>query len=233
MMGVRERVAVRVRRALRRATPAHMVRTRVTKRTISQFAEKVGLVYFGYVDQRDDDHRLVRGHTVSRTHMDNHYCIGTVRGYDVVLVSRNDMVRTRSSKLERCHWLIYTIDLHTKQAVPHMYVGHKSRDAQFAASYEQLMPLSIGHFGVYPRQFLNEYTVYGKATHGLEIEQHITPQVAEVITSHFRGASFEVEDGTVFLYVESEHPSESQLEKLLSNGLWLAEVIDTAANQGK
>lgn len=232
-MGLRQRMAIRVQRALRRATPAHVVRTRITKRTISQFAEKVGLVYFGYVDQRDDDHRLVRGHTVSRTHVDNHYCIGTVNGYDVVLVSRNDMVRARSGKLERCHWLIYTIDLHTKQSVPHMYVGHKSRDAQFAASYEQLMPLSIGHFGTYSRQFLNEYTVYGKATHALEIEQYITPQVAEVIASHFRGASFEVEDSTVFLYVESEHPSEALLEKLLSNGLWLAEVIDTAAHQGK
>lgn len=233
MMGVKERVGVRIRRALRRATPSHVVRTRMTKRTISEFAEKVGLVYFGYVDQRDDDHRLVRGHTVSRTHMDNHYCIGTVRGYDVVLVSRNDMVRTRSGKLERCHWLIYTIDLHTKQAVPHMYIGHKSRDAQFAASYELLTPLSIGHFGVYPRQFLNEYTVYGKPTHALEIEQYISPQVAEVIATHFKSASFEIEDGTVFLYVESEHPSEATLEKLLSNGLWIAEVIDTTANQGK
>lgn len=232
-MSMRERAAVRMRQALRHATPAHVVRTRLTKRVISEFAEKVGLVYFGYVDQRDDDHRLVRGHTVSRTHMDNHYCIGTVRGYDVVLVARNDMVRTRGGKLERCHWLIYTIDLHTKQSVPHMYVGHRSRDAQFAASYEQLMPLSIGHFGAYPQRFLGEYTVYGKATHALEIEQYITPQVAEVIMTHFHGASFEIEDSTVFLYVESEHPSEALLEKLLSNGLWLAEVIDVVANQGK
>jgi len=232
-MGMRERMAVRVRRALRRATPAHMVRTRITKRTISDFAEKVGLVYFGYVDQRDDEHRLIRGHTVSRTHVDNHYCIGTVRGYDVVLVSRNDMIRTRSGKLERCHWLIYTVDLHTKQSVPHMYIGHASRDAQFAASYEQLMPLSIGHFGAYPQRFLNDYTTYGKATHALEIEHYISPQVAEVIMTHFRGASFEIEDGTVFLYVESEHPTEAQLEKLLSNALWLAEVIDTAAQQAK
>ena len=73
-------------------------------------AEKVGLVYFGYVDQRDDDHRLIRGHTVSQTHQDNHYCIGTVRGYDVMLALRNDVIRTRSGKDERCHWLIYAID---------------------------------------------------------------------------------------------------------------------------
>lgn len=229
-MSVRERLALRVRRALQRATPAHMVRARLTKRTISLFAEKVGLVYFGYVDQRDDEHRVVRGHTVSRTHNDNHYCIGTVRGYDVVLVSRNDLVRTRAGKLERCHWLIYTIDLHARQSLPHMYIGHKSRDAQFAASYEQLIPLSVGHFGVYPHRFLSEYTVYGKATHALEIERYITPQVAEVISTHFRGASFEIEDDTIYLYVESEHPSESLLEKLLSNGLWLAEVIDGSAS---
>lgn len=230
-MKARQRLTLRLARALRHATPAHVVRTRLTKRVMSEFAEKVGLVYFGYVDQRDDEHRLVRGHTVSKTHRDNHYCIGTVRGYDVVLVSRNDVVRTRAGNLERCHWLIYTIDLHTNQTVPHFYVGHTSRDALFAASYEQLQPLAIGTLGSYPKAFLDHYTMYGQATHAVQIEQLIAPQAAEVIASHFRNASFEIEDNTVFLYIESEHPTEAMLEKMLSNGLWVAELIDAVMSQ--
>jgi hypothetical protein len=121
-------------------------------------------VYFGYVDQRDDDHRLIRGHTVSATHQDNHYCIGTVRGYDVMLVLRNDVIRVPSGKEKRCHWLIVTVDLHTKTDVPHCYVGHKSRDDEFAASYRQLHPLAIGGLGRYPHAFSSNYTVYGATT---------------------------------------------------------------------
>lgn len=228
-MTARDRFTLRLKRAMRHTTPKHIVRTRLTQHVISNFADKVGLVYFGYVNQKDDEHRLVRGHTVSPTYVDNHYCIGTVRGYDVVLVSRNDVVRVRSGKQERCHWLIYTIDLHTKQSLPHCYVGHRSRDAMFAASYEHIYPIAIGNTGQYPHRFLTEYTVYATASHTLDVERLIPPEAAEVIMSHFSNASFEIEDGTVYLYIESEHPSEQLLDKLLSDGLWLAESIDTAA----
>ncbi len=226
---VRRQTSLRVKRALRHMRPSHLVKKRMTRGIIESFADKVGLVYFGYVDQRDDDHRLIRGHTISQTHQDNHYCIGTVRGYDVMLVLRNDVVRTRSGKDERCHWLIYTIDLHTKTDVPHCYIGHRSRDDVFAASYGQLHPLAIGGLGTpYSHQFSSDYTLYGNATHALTIGQLITPQIAEVIAAHFQGASIEIEDNSVYVYIESDLPTEAQLEKMLSNGLWLAEAIDTA-----
>lgn len=228
-MTARDRFTLRLKRAVRHTTPKHIVRTRLTQRVISNFADKIGLVYFGFVNQKDDEHRLVRGHTVSQTHVDSHYCIGTVRGYDVVLVSRNDIVRTRSGKLERCHWLIYTIDLHTQKSLPHCYVGHRSRDALFAASYEQIYPITIGNTGQYPHRFLTEYTVYSTAAHTLDVEHMIPPAAAEVIMSHFSSASFEIEDGTIFLYIESEHPNEQLLDRLLSDGLWLAGLIDAAA----
>ena len=223
-----ERIKLRMKRALRHMTPVHIVRSRMTQRTITRFAEKVGLVYFGYVDQKNDEHRLVRGHTVSATHLDSHYCIGTVKSYDVILVSRNDVVRlpTDKTKEVRCHWLIYTIDLHTHTEIPHFYVGHHSRDAVFAASYEQLYPLALGALDSYPAQFNSQYTVYGTAGHLLDIERTVTPAMTEVIAAHFAGASFEIEDGTIYLYIESERPSEALLEKLLSNGLWLAQSID-------
>jgi hypothetical protein len=209
-------------------TPLHIVRTRITKQTIMTFAEKVGLVYFGYVDQRDDDHRLVRGHTVSETHQDNHYCVGTVHGYDVMLVLRNDTISSpdNSRAEQRCHWLIITIDLHSKYELPHCYIGHHNRDHVFRASFEQLNPLLLGSLNQYSHKFLGDYTIYAKATHAIEIEQMITAQMSEVIAEHFSGASIEIEDNTLFLYTESPRPSEATLEKLLSNGLWLAESID-------
>lgn len=230
-MGAKDRAKIRIKRALRHATPVHVVRTRITKQIISNFAEKIGLVYFGYMNHKSDDARLVRGHTVSRTHLDNHYCVGTVNGYDVTLVLRNDVVRTRSGKLERCHWLIYAIDLRTKQSVPRFYIGHQSRDAVFAASYEQLYPVALGYGATYPAKFMSDYTVYSSATHAMQIELLLSPHTAEVMVNEFRNASVEVQDNTLYLYVESERPSEATLEKLLSNGLWLAQTIDESLKQ--
>ena len=223
------RLRLRIGRAFRHMTPRHLVQARITRRIIQDFAEKVGLVYFGYVDQRDDDHRLIRGHTVSATHVDNHYCIGTVRGYDVMLTLRNDIRAGRAygSVESRHHWLIFTIDLHTKRDVPHLYVGHRSRDQVYAASYERLKPLLLGGVHAYPQKFQDRYTVYGLASDAVEIEHTITPQMAEVIDTHFHDASFEVQDNTIYLYVESERPNQALLERLLSDGLWLAESIDT------
>ncbi len=227
----RKRLIARTKRVLRHMTPGHMVRSRMTGGVIKRFADQMGMVYFGSVHAGDDDHRLIRGHTVSHSHIDNHYCVGSVHGYDIAVVLRNDVVLTaREQREQRCNWLIMTIDLHTSTDLPHLYVGHRNRDAAFQASFEQLVPLYIGALGRYPRAFLDNYTVYGHATHTIAIEQTITPQIAEVIMSHFDHASIEIEDDTVYLYVENARPTSADLEKLLSNGLWLACQIDEKYN---
>lgn len=225
---MRRRFRAHIKRTLNRMTPRHMVRSRLTRKTIAAFAEKVGLMYFGYVDQRDDEHRLVRGHTVSETHRDDHYCVGSIRGYDIMMVLRNDLIEDPHNRAhtERCHWLIVTIDLHTKYELPHCYIGHRNRDHAFRASFERLNPLALGGLHEYSHRFLSEYTLYAKATHAMEIERMITPAVSEVIAAHFAGASIEIEDNTIFLYFESQRPTEVALEKLVSNGLWLAESLD-------
>jgi hypothetical protein len=227
-MTAKSRALIHAKRAFIHMTPGHVVKTRMTRRVIEEFAEKIGMVYFGYVDQKDDEHRLIRGHTVSGTHVDNHYAVGSLRGYDIALVSREDVVMTRDRKQHRYHWLIATIDLHSHMDVPHVYIGHRNRDEAFKASYEQLHAIDIGMYAPYSSQFMQDYTVYGIPGESIEIEQTITPQIAEVISHHFQQASIEIEDNTIYLYIESQHPSEVLLEKMLSNGLWLAEAIDAA-----
>lgn len=227
-MTARQRIKLRVKRALRHMTPRHLVRSHMTMRAIRRFADELGLVYFGLVDQRDDEHRLVRGHTVSATHRDENYCVGTVRGYDVALVSRNDVILTRNHKEWRCHWLICTVDLHSKEDMPHVYIGHTAREGAFAASYEYLRRVELGTIAPYPKRFVSAYNVYCMPGSSIDVERALSPAAAEVIAAHFGGASIEVEDNTVYVYIESEHPSEPLLERTVSNALWLAETFDTS-----
>lgn len=227
----RKRFIARTKRALRHMMPGHIVKSRVTASMMRRFTDKMGLVYFGTVHPGDEGSRLVRGHTVSRTHIDNHYSVGSLRGYDVALVMRNDVVLAARTQQEfRCHWVILTVDLHTGLELPHMYIGHKEREEAFKASFERLSPLYIGGLAPYPAHFLSEYTVYGNAGCLFDIERTVPPQAAKVIAEHFDNASIEIEENTIYLYIESARPTEAQIEKLLSNGLWLAETIDTNAS---
>lgn len=225
-MGVRSRIKLRTKRAIRHMSPRHIIRTRISARAIREYADKVGMVYFGAVNPSDEDHRLVRGHTVSTTHMDNHYCVGTIRGYDTAVVARNDVIKLANGSEQRCHWLIVTFDLHTKYELPHIYIGHRSRHGVYTASYGQLTPLTLGAYGAYPPKFLEHYSVYGIPAHATIIERLIHPQFAEVIDQHFHNASIEIEDNTVYVYIESRYPNETTLEKMVSNGVWFAENID-------
>ncbi len=235
-MGVSSRTKLKASRALRRLTPRHIAKTRATRQAMRHFADRAGLVYFGYANQHDDDHRLVRGHTVSHTHIDDYLCIGTIRGYDTTVLQRRDTIRVRQGqshkyKDQRCHWLIATVDLHTERPLPHIYIGMKRTDPIYQASYSALQPLILGATARYLQAFLNKYNIYGAATRAIEIESIISPQAAEVIVSHFDKINIEIERNTVYLYTENERPTEAQIEKLVSNALWLAEVIDTAVQQ--
>jgi hypothetical protein len=107
--------------------------------------------------------------------------------------------------------------------VPHIYIGHASRDELFKASFERIIPLNLAGFS---QRFNDHYTIYGRATYGELIEQYIDAATAETIALHFNNASIEIEDNTLYVYIESKHPDEVLIEKMLSNGLWLAQVID-------
>ncbi len=230
---VRRKTKVLAKRALRHIRPRHILKMRRAGKVIQEFADKAGLVYFGFVDQRSDEHRLIRGHTVSETHQDHHYCIGTIRGYDTMLTLRNDVVRMPDSSDKRCRWLIVAIDLHTKVDVPNCYIGHSGRELVYAAAHRQLHPVALRGAEQYPADFANHYTLHATASNALLIQDIITPQSAGVIASHFSGASIELEDNTVIVYVTTEHPTEAMIESAVSSGLWFAELIDATYKQPK
>jgi hypothetical protein len=196
----------------------------MTSARIARFAEKIGMVYFGYVNQRGDEHRLIRGHTVSQTHRDDHYAVGTLKGYDVALVIRDDIPLRHPSG--RYQSLIVTLDLRTKDEIPHIYIGHANRETTFHSAYHQLHRVSPNDVADYPLSFTQHYAVYTSPSKVHDFASLIGPHIADVISTHFQDASIEIDRGVIYVYIESEHPSEVLLEKMLSNCLWLGEVID-------
>ena len=214
------------KKVLHRATPGHVARKFSTRRTIASFADMLGLVYFGYVNQSDDEHRLLRGMTISRTHDDQHYCVGTFKGYDMALVVRRDTLTYPDKRLKDHHWTIMTFDLHTYVDVPHFYIGQSKIREELLARYSALVPLQFGHFTQHAQAFIDNYIVYSSAEHAVEVEQILRPELTSGIAAHFKDLSVELSENTLYLYATEKHPSRSLLERMTNDGVWLAQAID-------
>lgn len=203
------------------------------KRLITKFADDFGLVYFGFVNQFDDEYRIVRGVTLSTKHRDTHYCIGTYENYDVVYVKRSDSLRTKANKRKSHTWHIMAFDLKASRELPHIFMGLHTHSEefymQFFTKFPAMRQLSLGHTGTYPPAFNAYYRIYANPIMNLEVERVITPEVANIIATHFKGLAFEVAENTLFLYSEHARVSRDLLETILKNGRWLAESLDRAA----
>jgi hypothetical protein len=219
---------------LKRFVPASVVQAQLHRRVIMQFADKVGLVYFGYVDQRTDEHKLVRGLTLSASHRDNHYCIGTFDGYDVALVERRDTIRFPGKASKVHNWLIMTFDLHTSRDIPHIFVGLHNHSETFYAhlftKFSQLSKIDLNSYGAYSSSFKNRYSVYSAPDQTHAATSLIDPIVAQPIGDHFGSITFEISENSLYLYAEDQRTTGPLLEKMLKYGIWLAQTIDSRMN---
>lgn len=218
----------KARHLLHKATPKHIIGRSSTARVVRRFAQELGMVYFGFVDQEDDDHRLLRGMTVSTTHRDHYYSVGTFRGYDIALAVRRDTLTYPDRRLKDHHWTIMTLDLHSSYELPHVYIGHRNIREQLLARYSTLQQIPMGEYNgdAYPERFLREYSVYGKLTHAQFIELLFLPSTAAIIAERFDGISLELHENTLYLYCPQKHPSRALLDRMLKGGLWLAGELD-------
>jgi hypothetical protein len=216
---------------LKAMAPSKVLQSRLHKRVYMNFAEKVGLVYFGYVDQRSDDHRLVRGLTLSPNHRDNHYCIGTFQNYDITLVERMDTIKFPGKPVKNHTWIIMEFDLRTKVDLPHVFLGLHSHSETFYAhlftKFATLVKAPLGTFGTYDPAFLNRYAVYTEPAKTLEAERIFDQETAKVIAQQFGSLTIEVSENCLYLYAEHQRPTEALLERMIRYGVWLAESIDT------
>ena len=196
-----------------------------------EFSDAAGLVYFGYVSQRDDEHHIVRGLTVSNKHRDDHYCIGTYDEYDVVFVERSDTLHSGKSHV----WHIIEIDLKSNVDIPHMFISSRVNAVGFheilKTKHHTMLSHPMGTLHPYSHDFLSEYHVHTTPTHAVQAERLITPMVAEKIAAHFKGLTIEVTHDSLYIYSEKTHLTQSLLMTMMTNGVWLANQLDANSRQ--
>ena len=197
---------------------------------LRQFSKKLGLVYFGRVDQHQDDHDVIRGLTVSTSHRDNHYAVGTFDGYDLSVVDRTDVVTAADGKKERHNWLIIRIELETEERLPHLFLNPlgNSQDAyaKFFQAYRHLQPVNAIMLGGHTPEFHGRYSLHALSSRALEVEEFLPPEVTQIIASRLWPHAVELLDNKLYIYTTNTKLSSTILNTALESGLWLARVFD-------
>jgi len=224
------RLAKKSKHFVKALMPAKVIQAQMHRRIFMQFAEKTGLVYFGYVDQRSDDHRLIRGLTVSASHRDTNYCVGTYEGYDVAVVERVDTIKFPNKPTKRHDWIIMTFDLRAAHDVPHIFLGLQTYSDTFYAhlftKFSHLAKIHLGTTVPYDKTFMSRYILYAAPGKSLQAQYLFDPTLAKTIAEHFGSLTIELVEGTLYIYAEHQRPSQPLLEKMLKYGLWLARTVD-------
>lgn len=220
-------MANKIKAAFTKLQPLNPRRRSSFKRMITDFADRSNMVYFGFVNQLSDEHHIVRGLTVSTKHQDNHYCIGTYKGYDVVFVERSDTVLTSGHKHT---WHIMEFDLNTSSDLPHIFIGSPVHGNGFhslmKAKYSSMLPVQLGITTPYPNEFTDYFSLITNPSHAVQAEQLIDAETAAMIGKHFKGLVIEITDASLYIYSEKPHITGTLLDTMIANGVWLARLID-------
>jgi hypothetical protein len=208
----------------------HRIKNSSNSRVFSGFAKRVGIVYFGFVNQHSDDHKLVRGLTVSSTIKDNNYCVGTVEDYNLSVVDRSDYTVEPDKSEVLNNWIIFAFELQSKVAIPHFFIGAKNRNLQpyhsLFSTFPNMKEVVLGVFETYSPDFTNRFSIYARPAKSTDVQNIIDAKVSSVLAAHFWPMCVEQHDNILYLYSDNERISTSQLERMLKNGLWLAGQLD-------
>ena len=204
---------------------------RLRGKVIRRFAAQLGLVYFGTVDQHQDDHEVIRGLTVSTTHRDTHYAVGSYDGYDVSIVDRFDVTVSGQQLPIEHSWLIFQINLQGV-SLPHIFfkpLGHSpAAYNKFFTAFNTMHVINDVFNDTHSQEFHLRYELYGLATHVLELEQTFTPLVTQTIAARFWPHAIEMYEGKLYVYI-TEHRHQdlgAVLGATLQSATWLASVLD-------
>lgn len=206
----------------------HASAARSRARVLRAFSKKLGLVYFGLVDQHKDEHDIIRGLTVSTTHRDDHYAVGNYDGTDISVVDRFDVIVNPDGTVSEHFWVIFRLKL--DKSIPHLFLkplNHTpdSYTKLYNASH-QLQPVNSVFLGAHSQEFNTRYEVFASVDQALEIEKLLTTDITQTIAARLWPHAVELVDGYLYFYTTDSTLTETLLESGLSSALWLVEVIN-------
>jgi hypothetical protein len=218
----------KLRKIAKAFSPHHIVKQLGGSRVYHAAAKQYDLVYFGNVSSRDE-HEMVRGLTVSAAHQDRHYCMGTVQGYDIILLERTDSLTFPGKPTEAYRWVILQIDLENLH-LPHVFIDTRQHASTFYdalfAKFARLSAVDVNMFADHDSRFPHSFTVYTSPADQLDMIHVLRPEITATLGHHFTNFDFEIFDDRLIVYSSNRAPSKQLIDLMLRAGIWLAREIE-------
>lgn len=209
--------------------PVESFRRQAGKRVVAQFAESLGWVYLGHVDQHKDEHILVRGFTASAKHYDTHYSVGAIGEYETILLQRTDAVSAPGKPSINYRWIILQLELKT-QNHPHLFatsVGHAPIFYEyFFTKHYHFRQVSASAWREHSADFQQYFTVFTSQDKLHEASVALPSALTATLGAHFQGLEFEIKGNILYLYMSNHQVTTEALERMVRYGAWLAHQLD-------
>jgi hypothetical protein len=132
-------------------------------------------------------------------------------------------------------WLIVTVDLHTDYRVPHFFIGANGRDMDFYhplfSSFPNMVEASSDDMEQHGSEFNERFKLFARPAKLADLEQILTPDVTRVMAAHLWPFSVEQHDNILYIYSDDADVATETLTMMLKNGLFLAQSIDSKADE--
>lgn len=212
-----------------------IVRSVATQRVVRAFASDNGLVYFGNVDQHEDEHRLVHGITLSKDHRDRHYCVGNLEGYDVILLQRTDTLHYPHQPARHYTWMIMQFDLHVpEKTFQHIFIDAHHHDENFyntlSVKFNKLRRVNASVFAGHEPGFINGYSVMAESAINPHLPYVLRPDITAALARHFKHLDFEIQDDRLIVYASNIVTSRHSLDYMTKAGIWMTQCLETIAS---
>lgn len=193
--------------------------TRRRGKVLQKFGESLGLIYFGTVDQHDDDHDDIRGLTVSTSHRDRHFMTGTFEDYDISMVDRYHdheatvVIRVKLQQTSSPH--VVMVPLPEDQRWKTLLTYHRA-----SQPIESLLPEP------YADDFHRRFRMYAAPQDAISIPTIISARTAHESAVRVWPHCVELRRQNLYLYIEKHRLDETVLGAAVTSALWLAESLD-------
>ena len=207
----------------------HLLKSKNSRSIFKQACERFDLVYFGSVSQHSDDHQMVRGFTLSPSHVDRHYCVGTVSGVDVILLERMDTISFPDKPSRAFTWTVLQIDLTTRLPAHMLLNSHRYDDIVYAhlfTKFHDLKQYAPHNFADHDHKFAETFAVYAPLQHIDDVMTVRTPDTTAVLGHHYGRFDYEAYGDRLIVYAAGSNPTAHTIEEMFQSGLWLAMQLD-------
>lgn len=199
------------------------------KKLFKDACEQYDLVYFGSVSQHSDDHQMVRGFTLSPSHVDRHYCVGTVSGRDVILLERTDTISFPDRPSKAYTWMVLQVDLNLRSPLHMVLNSFQYEEPVYATLFTKLHhlhQLTAAELPQMDQQFVKHFSVYVALQLMDRMHAIISPDTATVMGHHFKGLDYEILEDELIVYLPTVTPTRHDIDTMFKAGVWLAGEIE-------